>query len=63
MKRWTVKLYLGDQCSWFIGGDIHATNEEEAIERARRAVAEAWPLIARHVMDTPATAQFRSLLS
>lgn len=62
MKRWQVKLYLGVQCSWCLTGDIYATNQTEAIDRARRAVAEAWPHLAVHVLDTPATATLRRML-
>ena len=54
--QWRVKLYLGDQCDWYIGGKVIAKTEVRAIAIARNHVVFAWPDLQRLIECAPATA-------
>ena len=55
--QWNVRLYLGDQCDWFIGGKVIARTEARAIVLARVQVKNGWPMLAPFVECAPATAK------
>ncbi len=58
LPKWTVFLYLGDQCDWAIVGTVGALTEADAVAQARQVVALAWPTLyeAAHLDSTPVSA-------
>lgn len=54
--QWYVRLYLGDQCDWFIGGKVIAKTEARAIVLARVQVRNGWPMLAPMLECAPASA-------
>jgi hypothetical protein len=54
--QWYVRLYLGDQCDWFIGGKVIARTEDRAIVLARAQVRNGWPLLTPMLESAPASA-------
>jgi len=55
--RWRFRLYLGDQCDWYVGGVVEAHSESEAIAMGRRVVTETWPVLAEIALTGPALAK------
>ncbi len=40
---WTVRLFLGDQCDWYITGKVVAANCDDAIMKGQLELQRTWP--------------------
>jgi hypothetical protein len=55
---WRVAIYLGDQCSWAIVGNVEAKTEVSAIAKARAEVEATWPFWSDIARNCPASAVY-----
>jgi hypothetical protein len=59
LPEWDVCIWLAEQSEWVVAGIVCATDDMDAVNKARRLLARGWPQLAAIVESCPAAAARR----